>query len=162
MKTASVQELKAELSSLDKKKIIDVTVRLIRSKLEIKELATYLLFESADEMQFVQGIKAELTDLFKGINTSHLYFARKSLRKIVRLINKYCRFSGSAETEAELRVFFCEELIHSGIPFHKSEAILRIYEAQRMKATQTCAKLHEDIQFEYSERLLFLSDRDGN
>lgn len=160
MKTASVQELKAELASLDKKKIIEVTLRLIRSKLENKELASYMLFDSSDEQQYVLGVRSELNVLFKEINTSHLYFARKSLRKIVRLINKYCRFSGKTETEVDLRLYFCETLMDSGIPFRKSEVLQRMYDGQLKKAEIACERLHEDAQYDFSARFRLLSEPD--
>jgi hypothetical protein len=153
MKTASVLDIKSELSTLDKRSLVDLCMRLTRFKLENKELLTYLLFEAADENNFVEAVKEEIKASFDSLNVSHLYFVRKSLRKITRQISKYTRYSGKPETELELRIFFCEKLKGSDILYERSEAILRLYSGQLKKAEKTCSRLHEDIQFEYLKRI---------
>jgi hypothetical protein len=158
MKAASVQDIKSELSTHDKRSLLDLCMRLTRFKLENKELITYLLFEAADENNFVDSVKEEVAASFDSLNVSHLYFVRKSLRKITRQISKYTRYSGKPETELELRIFFCEKLKGSDIPYERSEAILRLYSGQLKKAEKTCIRLHEDIQFEYLKRIEKLKD----
>lgn len=158
MKAATVQEIKTELSTHDKRALVDLCMRLTRFKLENKELITYLLFEAANENNFVETVKDEISASFDSLNVSHLYFVRKSLRKIIRQITKYTRYSGKPETELELRIYFCEKLKASDIPFERSEAILRLYSGQIKKAETTCNRLHEDIQFEYLKRVEQLKD----
>ena len=106
MRTTTVHEIKEELVTLKSSQLVSLCLRLARFKKENKELLAYLLFEASDEEGFIKGVKAELSELFSEINQSQLYFAKKSLRKIVRIINKYCRYSGNKQTEAELRIFF--------------------------------------------------------
>src|SRR5438477_10388827 len=116
MRSATVHEVKQELLTLKPAELVELCLRLAKFKKENKELLNYLLFEAQDEQGFVKGIKAEIDQLFNEINLSHLYFAKKSLRKIVRIINKYCRYSGSKTSEIEWRIYFCTLLIESGIP----------------------------------------------
>jgi len=149
MKAASVQELKQELKQLPPGQLVELCLRLSRFKKENKELLTYLLFEAHQEADFVKGIKEEIDDNFSEINRSHLYFAKKSLRKIVRIINKYCRYSNVTETELELRLYFCTTLKNSGIPINQNPVIKNLYNTQIKKSEQLIESLHEDLQYEF-------------
>lgn len=149
MKAASVQELKQELKQLPPGQLVELCLRLSRFKKENKELLTYLLFEAHQEADFIKGIKEEIDDNFSEINRSHLYFAKKSLRKIVRIINKYCRYSNVTETELELRLYFCTTLKNSGIPINQNPVIKNLYNTQIKKSEQLIESLHEDLQYEF-------------
>lgn len=91
MRAATIQEIKQELAALKPAQVAELCLRLARFKKENKELLTYLLFEAHDEHEFTESVKEEITELFDSINKSHLYYAKKTLRKITRVINKYCR-----------------------------------------------------------------------
>ncbi|MCW3116395.1 MAG: hypothetical protein JWM28_477 [Chitinophagaceae bacterium] len=153
MKAATIHEIKDELNTLKTSQLTELCLRLSRFKKENKELLTYLLFEAHNEQDYVEGIKKEIDQLFNEINLSHLYFAKKSLRKIVRVINKYCRYSGSKQTEVELRLYFCTVLKKSGIPIQKNAVINNLYQAQVKKTRTVLATLHEDLQYDYRREL---------
>ncbi|MES1221827.1 MAG: hypothetical protein ABUT20_40390 [Bacteroidota bacterium] len=153
MKAATIHEIKEELNTLKVSQLTDLCLRLSRFKKENKELLTYLLFEAHNEPDYVASIKKEIDDLFGEINLSHLYFAKKSLRKIVRIINKYCRYSSSKQTEVELRIYFCTVLKESGIPIEKNAVINNLYQSQVKKTRTVLATLHEDLQYDYSRQL---------
>lgn len=153
MKAAVVNEIKTELATLSQKQLIELCTRLARFKTENKELLTYLLFEAHDERGFVEGIKAEIDELFASINSSQLYFAKKSLRKIVRIISKYSRYSGDKETEIQLRLYFCRKLLASGIAYKKQQVIYNLYLGQIKKIGALTGTLHEDLQYEYLREL---------
>jgi len=149
MKAATVQEIKQELSTLKPAELAELCQRLARFKIENKELLTYLLFEAHDEEAFIRGIKLEIDALFETINLSHLYFAKKTLRKIVRVINKYCRYSGKKQTDIELRIYFCQKLQDSGIPFTTNAVISNLYDSQLKKIHGLLPTIHEDLQHDY-------------
>ena len=107
MKTASIVTLRKALAHLDRQALQQLCLRLARFKLENKELLTYLIFESEDELQYVQGIKSQLDKLFDEINTNRYFFIKKSVRKILRRIRKFFRYSNAPETEVELSLYFC-------------------------------------------------------
>ena len=153
MRAATVHEIKQELSSLKPAALMELCLRLARFKKENKELLTYLLFEAHNERGYVESIKKEMDDLFAEINRSHLYYAKKSLRKIIRIINKYCRYSNSKQTEVELRIHFCSSLQSSGIALHRNPAITKIYETQLKKVNALIDGLHEDLQYDYRREL---------
>lgn len=149
MKAATVHEIKQELLATKPAELTELCLRLARFKKENKELLTYLLFEAHDEAGFIAGIKQEINEQFAEINLSHLYFAKKSLRKIVRMINKYCRYSGSKETEIEVRLYFCKALKDSGIPIQQNAVITNLYQSQLKKINSVIKTLHEDLQYDY-------------
>ncbi len=150
MNAASVTELKEELKTLKPAQLMELCLRLARFKKENKELLTYLLFEAHNEEQYIESIKKEIDELFSEINLSHLYFAKKSLRKIVRVINKYSRYSGIKQTEIELRLYFCVVLKNSEIPVQRNAVINNLYQSQLKKIDTLLEALHEDLQYDYS------------
>jgi hypothetical protein len=158
MKAATIHELKLELTNTPAEQLADLCIRLAKFKKENKELLTYLLFESFDEQAYIENIKTEMLQQFQEINTSSLYFVKKSLRKIIRTLNKYVRYTGSAETEVKLLIFFCSTLIDSGIPVEKNLVIKNILQNQLKKISKTIATMHEDLQYEYSKELEHLTE----
>jgi len=153
MKAASLSELKQEIATLTPKQVMDICMRLAKHKKENKELITYLLFEAGDEKGFIRNIEEETETMFREMNSSNLYLAKKSIRKILRTINKYIRYSGSKETEAELRIHYCKTLIDSGIPFRKSPVLLNLYNNQLNKIETAVSSLHEDLQFDFRKEM---------
>ncbi len=153
MKAATIHELKTELINIPPAQLIDLCLRLAKFKKENKELLTYLLFEAFDELAYVENIKTGMLEQFAEINTSSLYFVKKSLRKILRLLNKYIRYTASAETEVKLLLFFCTTLKASGIPINRNLVIKNIYQNQLKKIDKAIASMHEDLQYEYLKEL---------
>ncbi|HSU27942.1 MAG TPA: hypothetical protein VLJ68_06150 [Chitinophagaceae bacterium] len=156
MKSATVHEIKQELLLKKPSELVQLCQRLARFKKENKELLTYLLFEAQDEQGFVNSLKTEIEELFGTINTTQLYFAKKTLRKIIRLINKYCRYSDNKQTEVDLRLFFCLQLKNSGIPFERNTVITNLYNTQVKKTRDMLATLHEDLQYDYAKDIAVL------
>ncbi|MET0637585.1 MAG: hypothetical protein ABWZ25_16265 [Chitinophagaceae bacterium] len=149
MRAATIQEIKKEITALKPAQLVELCMRLGKFKKENKELLTYLLFESQDEQQFIRSIKEEIEALIGEINLSHLYYAKKSLRKIGRLINKYARYSSEKSTEVELRMYFMQCINDTGIPLKKNPVINNLYLGQLKKVHQLVDGLHEDLQYEY-------------
>ena len=153
MKAATIHEIKQELSGLKPAVLTELCLRLARFKKENKELLTYLLFEANDEQGYVTSVKNEIDEFFGEINMSQLYFAKKSLRKIVRIINKYSRYSNAKETEIELRLHFCLALNDSDIRIEQNAVISNLYNGQLKKIHALVATLHEDLQYDYLKTL---------
>lgn len=153
MKAATIQEIKQELRELKQQELVAICQRLARFKKENKELLTYLLFESHNEQGYVEGIKKEIDELMETVNKNHIYFAKKTIRKILRLVNKYSRYSSSKQTEVELLVYFCKSLKNSGIPLYQNAALNNLYINQTRKVKKLMAGLHEDIQYDLSREL---------
>lgn len=159
MRASTVHEIKSELNTLKQSDLVDICLRLARFKKENKELMTYLLFEAHNEQGYADSVKREIDTLFSEINMANLYWAKKSLRKIVRIINKYCRYSGSKTTDIELRIYFCQSLNESGIPFHQNTVISNLYHSQIKKMFSVLDTLHEDLQYDYKREIEKLAEK---
>jgi len=149
MKSATIHELKQEMAQLKPAELSALCLRLARFKKENKELLTYLLFEAHDEDGYIASVKKEIDEQFETINLSHLYFVKKSLRKILRSINKHIRYTGSKQAEVEWLLYFTAKLAGSGIPLEKNTMINNIYHSQLKKLFAAIHTLHEDLQYDY-------------
>jgi hypothetical protein len=153
MKASSLNELKNELGTLSPSKVLALCMRLAKYKKENKELLTYLLFHSHDEEAYVEGIKSEIDEKFTEINMSNVYFMKKTLRKILRNTNKYIKYSGSAQTETELLIYFCRKIKNAAIPINKSVTLNNLYQNQLKRIEKALEKLHEDLQYDYKKEM---------
>jgi hypothetical protein len=153
MKTASISILKKELSTLPYSEVLKICMQLVKYKKENKELLNYLLFEAGNEQEYINNIKSEIDFHFNEINTSHLYFSKKSIRKILKITNKYIRYSCHKQTEVELLIYFCSKLKTSGIPIRTSTALSNFYNNQVQKIKNAVVTLHEDLQFDYASEI---------
>jgi hypothetical protein len=157
MKTASVAELKKKLSDMPPKVLKELCLRLVKYKKENKELLTYLLFSADDEEGYIREIKEEMDEAFGEINSTNLYWAKKSIRKILRLATKYIKYSGNKQTEVEVLLYFCRMMLDSGIKFKSSTTLLNLYERQVVKINKALSTLHEDLQYDYADELQAIS-----
>ncbi len=158
MKTATIQELKQELQGVAQAKLLDLCLRLAKFKKDNKELLTYLLFESHDEEAYISSVKELMDEGFTELPKATVYLTKKSLRKTLRITNKYIRYSGSKQVEAVLLIYFCRLMKESGIPFRKKAPLENIYEGQLKKVRSALEKLHEDLQFDYLKQVEALED----
>jgi len=150
LKAASVVSLKKELKYKSREELLDICLRLSKFKKENKELLTYLLFESEDETGYIESVQRYMDDEFEQINTKSFFYIRKSIRKILRNVKKYIRYSSKKETEVELLIYFCEKLRDFKPSIKHSSQLQNTYQRQIILAKKTIEKLHEDLQYDYS------------
>lgn len=150
MKAVNLPEIKKELNTLSSTELQQLCLRLARFKKENKELLTYLLFESHDEGGYISVVKGFIDEEFILINTNNFYYIKKSIRKILRNVKKFIRYSQQKETEVELLLYFCEKLKAFTPNIHGSTQLVNMYNRQLLLAKKTIAKLHEDLQYDYN------------
>jgi hypothetical protein len=153
MKTASLQEIKQRLQHASPAELTEYCLRLARHKVENKELLGFLLYEMDDEAGFVRGVKEQADELFSQMNTSQVYFAKKSLRKILRILQKNIRFAASRQVEIELLLHFCDKLLQSGLPVATHRVLANMLDVQLRKIDKAVGMLHEDLQYDYRKSL---------
>ncbi len=153
MKTASLKEIKAELENTTPAALLELCLRLTKFKKENKELLTYLMFEASDERSYVASVNALLDELFETVNKSQLYFAKKTIRKIVRIANRYIKYSDSKTTEPDILIHVCEKINELGLDLKRNTALHNIYLSQLKKIKKAVAAMHEDEQYDYLKML---------
>lgn len=153
MKAATVHDIKKELEGLDPERAQALCLRLARFKKDNKELLTYLLFEAHDEAGYVESVKREITEQFHEIPNLTVYYVKKSLRRILRMVNKQIKYSGLPATELTLRIHFCQQIKTSEIPIDKSAVLVNLFQQQLRKIDQALGKLPEDLQYDYQSEI---------
>lgn len=149
MKTATVKQLKDELKHSSSDELMNLCLRLSRFKKENKELLTYLLFESGNESDYIESIKQEVDEQFELINTNSYFYIKKSVRKILRNIKKYIRYSLNKETEVELLLYFCKKLKDFKPSIRRNVTLNNIFYRQLDFVKKKITALHEDLQYDY-------------
>lgn len=149
MKAATISQLKKELNYRSREDLLELCLRLSKFKKENKELLTYLLFESGDETEYILNVKKKVDELFEDINTKNWFYIKKSIRKILRLIKKFIRYSGRKETEVELLMYFCFKLKNFSPSINRNPAMQNLYDRQLISINKSLLKLHEDLQYDY-------------
>ena len=153
MKAATVRQLKTELQDQTQAELMELCLRLSKFKKENKELLTYLLFESHNESDYISHIKVEISEQFKTINTTSYFYIKKSIRKILRQLKIYVRYSGKKETEVELLLFFCSELKAFKPSIRNNVTLMNLYNRTIESIKKSISTLHEDLQYDYQLEL---------
>lgn len=150
----SISEIKKELEQKDRKELLDFCIRFSKFKKENKEFLSFLLFEKHDLPAYILKVNEETNSLFENINFSSVYFIKKSVRKILRLINKHNRFASSPEVEIETLIHFCNCFIEYNIPIPSSLQLKNIYQSQLLKIEKLLELLHPDLQYDLRKKIL--------
>jgi hypothetical protein len=153
MKPANVRLLKQALQSRPPEELIQICLRLAKFKKENKELLTYLLFEAQDEEGYIRNVQHEIDLQFEQVNTKSYYFIKKSVRKILRQVKRYIRYSQKKETEIELLLYFCSKLRAMKPSIARNRVLSNLYARQLQLIEKTIPKLHEDLQADYTMEL---------
>lgn len=149
MKAASASEIRQGLKALDQKELMELCLRLSRYKKENKELLTFLLYEAGDLPQYIAGVKEEIDLVFAGVNASSVFFARKTIRRALRIANKYIRYASDKTVEIEVLLHFCTNFRGLNPDWKRSSLLSRMYENQVKKIDAAIGSLHEDLQYDY-------------
>lgn len=153
MKIESIVTIKKELKHLPKEDLLALCLRLGKFKKENKALLTYLLFEAHDEDGYIDSVKSSLDELFDGINTDSYFYMKKTIRKILRQIRIYSRYSNKKSTEVELLLYFCEQLNELKPSIHRNKTLSNLYQRQVLALQKKISVLHEDLQYDYNLQL---------
>lgn len=153
MKAASIVTIKKEIQHLPKEDLLQLCLRLGRFKKENKELLTYLLFHTHDEESYIESIKETLDEQFEGINTNSYFYMKKTIRKILRQIKTFSRYSITKTTEVELLLYFCERLNELKPNIHKNRMLDNLYQRQILAIEKKIGAFHEDLQYDYNLKL---------
>ncbi len=153
MDTISIQQIKQELATATTKELYDYCLQLAAFKKENKEFLGYLLFQKNDELAFIEAAKADMETGFESVNTTNVFFAKKTIRKVLRLAKKQIRFTRSSTVEIELLLHFCSQLNQCDIHYEKYPVLMNLYQNQLKRAEKMIAGLHEDLQYDYRKLL---------
>jgi DNA repair protein RadC len=153
MKAVPITRIKKELQHLSQEELLEIVLRVGKYKVENKELLTYLLFEAGDEDGYIDVVKEYIDEQFELVHQQHYYYIKKSVRKILRTIKKYIKFSKKPETEAALLIHFCRKLKKMEPSYIYNTVLTNMFDRQLGLAEKTIGKMHEDLQYDYKLEL---------
>jgi len=151
MAAPKLNDIKKELNFLTEEQMKSLILRLSKYKKDNKELLAYLIFEAHNEHTFVSRVKNELDEQFESLTASNLYLVKKALRKILRNVNKYIRFSGIKQTETELLIYFARKMVNAGYTNTKNVMLNNLFFQHCIKIEKSIINLHEDLQYDYKK-----------
>ena len=127
MKAASLAQIKKELKLRSPQDIEELCLRLGRFK------------------------KETIDDEFNSITNTNFYYLKKSVRKILKNVKKYIRYSNDKETEVAILLHFCEHLITFKPSITRNITLHNLYDRQIQLIDKKIEALHEDLQYDYKE-----------
>lgn len=170
-------ELKEAILRQSQKEKDKLLVRLINKDKRLMEQLHYLLLEDENDLYSrIRQVKEKLEIVFsraiKGIANQRAANRYKELTAYLKsasgIVNEHAAITKNKESELDLRLMIVEWSFQT-YP-HLYEKALRsayneahfVYQATRIKTIITLySKLHEDLQFEYNDRLSTVMDFAG-
>ena len=150
MKPEKLTAIKKELNGLSVQQLTDICLRLAKYKKDNKELLNYLLYDAGDPLAYAEQVKAYLEEEFKAL-PRHYYQGSKTLRKILRLMNRHAKYTASKQVELELLLWFCNCFLKYGDTGTSHKPLQALFVRQLDKIKGLLPKLHEDLQFDYTQ-----------
>ncbi|MBX7181008.1 MAG: hypothetical protein K1X82_02760 [Bacteroidia bacterium] len=153
MEAVKLGEIKKELSQRDPQELVELCLKISKYKKENKELLIYLLFEQDHESGYIIKVKEEIDLAFSEINKSSFYYAKKGVRKALRITQKHIKYSGIKTTEIELFAHFLTNFKFLSRYFPKSMVWEKLNETILKKIEKALQQLHPDLQHDYDDLL---------
>lgn len=153
MKPEPLSQIKKELHLQDREALIELCLQLARFKRDNKEMLSYLLFNSEHESDYIASVQGHLDEQFENINTQSHYYIKKSVRKILRELRRYIRYSNKAETTVELLMHFCYKLTLIKPSIFDNKVLTNVFWRQVHTIEAKINSLHEDLQYDYTIEL---------
>lgn len=160
MKAASIVLIRKELQHLSTEELRLACIRMAQHTKENKELLTYLLFEAQNEAAYIQKVQELLSEEFKNIDRGSRRLTKKRIRRILKSVKKYAKFSKNKETEIQLLLWFCKNLSISMREINFQDRMMdSLYDRQIDRVLSLMKGMHEDVQFDYQIALDKLKNR---
>ena len=153
MEIPSLANLKKELSYLSEPEIKELLIELIKFSRDNKAYLFFKLYEKDQPGLFVELVKEDLLIEFEKVRVDHSYYAKKGIQSIRRKMNKLLKLSKNKEDQVEVLLFFSEEMKERGFLKYRNPVIKNLYEIQKGKVEKLIEKLHEDLQYDFRNRM---------
>jgi hypothetical protein len=153
MLTETLPTIKKELQHKSSEELLELCLRLSKFKKENKELMSYLLFMEADSPEYIIEVKKQINKDFAQINNNNYYLIKKSVRKILRYAKKQIRFTLKKEVAVEVLIHFCLKMKTIRPSISNNKMLSNIYDRQIAAIQKDISTLHEDLQYDYQQKL---------
>ncbi len=159
MNVLSIGEVKKNLKHLTDDELSALLIKLAKYKKVNKEYLSFLLLNESNEDLYVEEVKEHLTELLDNINQSSIQYAKKTLRKVLRVLKQCSAFSEKDVTQLELSVFFCNELNKLQRSIRNHSIVQGMYNREVTKIDKIMKCMHEDLVADYETEWSQLKQR---
>lgn len=158
MKIGSLADIKKELTFLDDKELSVLLLELAKFSTDNKSFLYFKLFGRENPRLFIELVQEEIDLEFQKANTRNYHLAKKAAQSIRRKLNKSLKLTKDKETLIELIIYFCEKLKLYGFLDLRHTVIDNLYRVQLGKIEKLIKGLHEDLQYDYQEKVFLLKE----
>lgn len=155
----SLKEIREELKLLDRTELEELIVDLAKLSRQNKRSLGVKLASRHDASVVLDLFKEELDLLFAEANDSNHYLAKKSIQAIRKKMNQNLTLTKDKSQQVELLFHFCEQMKAFGYLAYKHPVIDNVYLMQFKKADKLLEGLHEDLRYDFAEKLNALQPR---
>lgn len=156
MKIATLAEIKKELQHLSHKELIGLISDLSKFSTDNKLFLYFQLYGRDHPGLFSVMVQEELVHEFRNGNTRNAHYAKKSAQAIRRKLNKFLKFTKDKPTQIDLISFFCEMLFEYGYLTYRHPVIENLYLLQVGKVERLLSQMHEDLRYDYRDKVMEL------
>jgi hypothetical protein len=149
MNVLSISEVKKNLKHLTDDELCVIMIKLAKFKKVNKEYLSFLLLNESNESLYVEEVKEHLTELLENVNQNSIQYAKKTLRKVLRVLRQCSDFSEKDVTQLDLSVFFCNELNKLQKSIRNHSIVQGMYNREITKIDKIMKGMHEDLVADY-------------
>jgi len=153
MKIASLAEIKKSLKELPEKELIELISLMAKANVDNKKFLFFQIYGRDNPNLYSEMVEEELELEFQKANSSSYHTAKKSAQKIRRIMNKLLKYNKDKATQLEVIAYFCEKMVEYGYLRHRHHVIDNLYSIQVGKIEKLQMGLHEDLQYDYQDKI---------
>ena len=153
MKAASLKDIKTTIETIPNSELQSLCIRLLKFKKENKELISYILFEENNEELYIESVKNEIDIALISLNKESLYIAKKNIRKVIRIANRYIKYSNKKTTESSILIHVVYKIKESKLDLTKSQALHNLFLSILKRINKSISTMHEDLQYDIQKQL---------
>lgn len=146
-----LNELKKDVQGLPHPELVRLLMRMARLKTENKELLHYMLYYENDPLSYANELKQEVLLPFEEAFT-HSRVLSKRIRKSLKIIARFTRFSSNREGESDLLLSLVENYLETYRYEYRQLVLARMVVRCLKKVYDNFDRIHEDYRADYSGR----------
>jgi membrane-anchored protein YejM (alkaline phosphatase superfamily) len=149
MNVLSLSEIRKNLKHLSDEELCVILTKLAKFKKVNKEYVSFLLLNESNEDLYVEEVKEHLLELLENLNQSSIQYAKKTLRKVLKILRQCAAFSEKDVTQLDLSIFFCHELNKLQRSIRNHSIVQGMYNREITRMDKVLKAMHEDLVSDY-------------
>ncbi|MEZ5174419.1 MAG: hypothetical protein R2850_13175 [Bacteroidia bacterium] len=146
-----LNDLKKDVQGLPHPELVRLLMRMSRLKTENKELLHFMLYYEHDPMSYANALKEEVLAPFDDAFV-HSRILSKKIRKSLKIIARFTRFSSNREGESDLLLSLVENYLETYRYEYRQLVLARMMVRCMKKVYDNFERIHEDFRADYSGR----------